>query len=252
MWPSSERKGAAIAALAFVALASNAPVRADEYYLRLTGGATSIGGENVSKGYENWIDIDSVAWSVEADSSWTRGGGASVGKPNPGAISWTQRFDSSVPSMYSYLLKGLEVPNAVIEYTRQSSGGETTYLQLHMEDLYFTELAFNGSSVSGAGVFRKISMTYWPQAADGGRDKPISVVWDIPAGSVGTTGALAPFVAGYGPGDLKGEGRALAALAAPNVALVPEPQTWAMVTAGLLLLGLALRRNRSLSGRVPS
>jgi type VI protein secretion system component Hcp len=230
--------------LAFVASASTIAVHADDYHLRLTGGSTSIVGEGTTEGYENWIDVDSVAWGVAADSSWTRGGGASIGKPNPGAISWIQGFDSSVPSMYSYMLKGLAVPNAVFEYTRQNGAGDTTYLQLNIEDLLFTELAFNGSSVAASGVFKKISMTYWPQDGSGGRDKPINVVWDIPAGTVGSNGALAAVVAGYGPGNLDGKGFALAALSAPNLAPVPEPETWAMVVSGLVLLGFALRRNR--------
>lgn len=252
MWPSSTVNGTAFAVFAFIASACAIPAHADDYYLRFTGGSTSIVGESTTEGYENWIDIDSVSWGVTADSSWTKGGGASVGKPNPGAISWIQSFDSSVPAMYSYMLKGLSVPNAVVEYTRSNGAGEATYLQLNIEDLFFTELAFNGSSVAGSGVFKKISMTYWPQDASGGRDKPINVVWDIPAGTVGSNGALAAFVAGYGPGNLEGKGAALAALSAPNLAPVPEPETWVMVVSGLVLVGFALRRNRVPASRALS
>lgn len=252
MWSSTVLRGAAVAAPAFVALAFAVPVQADEYYMRLTGKSPSIIGESTVKGYEHWIEIDSVSWSADAESSWTKGGGASVGKPNPGEIRWTQSFDSSVPSMFSYITTGLAVPNAVVEYTRNNGAGETTYLQINMSGLFFTELAFNGNTMSGAGVFKTISMTYWPESAKGGRDTPIGFTWDIPAGSVQTQGTLAAVVAGYGPGNLSGKGLALVALSTQDVALVPEPETWAMVVAGLLLVGFAVRRQVPVAGRVQS
>ena len=43
-------------------------------------------GDSTAKGHENWIRVSSVDWNVEALSSWTAGGGASVGKPMPGEI----------------------------------------------------------------------------------------------------------------------------------------------------------------------
>lgn len=252
MWSAKGLKGTTVVALAFVASASTVAVHAENYYMRLTGGTPSIIGESTVKGYEHWIDIDSVAWSVDAETSWTKGGGASVGKPNPGKISWTQTFDSSVPSMFSYITAGQAVDKAVVEYTRSTGGGETTYLQLNMGGLFFTDLAFNGNTMSASGVFKTISMTYWPEDPKGGRGKPISFDWDIPAGKVDTDGALAEFVAGYGPGNLSGKGLALAALSTQDVALVPEPETWAMVVAGLLLVGLAVRRQVPVAGRVQS
>ncbi len=51
-------------------------------------------GESIQKGKEKWIEIQGWDWEVEAETSWTRGGGASVGKPVPGAISWQHRFDT--------------------------------------------------------------------------------------------------------------------------------------------------------------
>ena len=45
-------------------------------------------GESIQKGKEKWIEINSWNWEVQAESSWTKGGGASVGKPNPGKISF--------------------------------------------------------------------------------------------------------------------------------------------------------------------
>ena len=41
-------------------------------------------GESIQKGKEKWVEIQGWDWEVEAETSWTKGGGASVGKPNPG------------------------------------------------------------------------------------------------------------------------------------------------------------------------
>ena len=48
-------------------------------------------GESIQKGKEKWIEIQGWDWEVEAESSWTKGGGASVGTPNPGKLSQTCR-----------------------------------------------------------------------------------------------------------------------------------------------------------------
>lgn len=226
---TSCRKRLIVVAIAALASVATAAARADEYFMRLSGGTPGIFGESVTKGYENWIELDSVAWGVTANTSWTQGGGASVGKPNPGDLMWSQSFDSSVPAMYSYLLSGKAVQLATVEYVHQGDSGPVTYLQLAMSGLFFTGLAFNGGDVSGSAVFKTITMTYWPLASDGTREKPIQVSWDIPAGTVGNTGSLPGVVAGYGGGDL-------------SPSPVPEPGTYALMLAGLLIIGVVARR----------
>jgi hypothetical protein len=43
-------------------------------------------GESIQKGKEKWVEILGWDWEVEAETSWTKGGGSSVGKPNPGKM----------------------------------------------------------------------------------------------------------------------------------------------------------------------
>ena len=45
-------------------------------------------GESLQKGKEKWIEIQGWDWEIEAETSWTKGGGASVGKPNPGKMNY--------------------------------------------------------------------------------------------------------------------------------------------------------------------
>ena len=51
-------------------------------------------GESIQKGKEKWIEIQGWDWEVEAETSWTKGGGASVGKPNPGKMNFEHYFDT--------------------------------------------------------------------------------------------------------------------------------------------------------------
>ena len=54
-------------------------------------------------GKEKWIELQSWEWEVEAESSWTKGGGASVGKPNPGKLTWEHYFDRSSHLLLGYI-----------------------------------------------------------------------------------------------------------------------------------------------------
>jgi hypothetical protein len=50
--------------------------------------------------------VTAYSWGVTADSSWTKGGGTSVGKPNPSAVHFTKLIDSSsVPTLQKIRLR---------------------------------------------------------------------------------------------------------------------------------------------------
>jgi type VI secretion system secreted protein Hcp len=49
-------------------------------------------GESVQKGKKNWVEIRAWDWEVDAETSWTKGGGASVGKPHPGSMNFEHYF----------------------------------------------------------------------------------------------------------------------------------------------------------------
>src|SRR5258706_7793086 len=63
-------------------------------------------GESKLVEFPNWIEIQSWDWEVESETSWTKGGGASVGKPNPGKMNWEHYFDKSSPVILRYICSG--------------------------------------------------------------------------------------------------------------------------------------------------
>lgn len=209
-------------------------------YLRL---GASGKGESTDFGYDNWTEIEGVAWNIEAESSWAKGGGASVGKPTPGSLSWSQTMDRSVLKVFGDIVSGKNAGEVTLEFVRDGWNGPVTYMQLYLKDVYFTGLDFDDTNVAGSMVFKEITQTLWAFDESGRREKPVSFTWNIPSGSFDLSGTPAPELTGFGRGNLDGN------LAASSVGLppsapapVPEPESQAMLLAGLALLWAAARR----------
>ena len=103
-------------------------------------------GESIQKGRERWIEINGWSWGVDAQSSWTKGGGASVGKPNPGALTWEHPFDlASIPIM-GYLCTGKSFPKAELQMAKTTGKGTPeTYLTVTMEGVFITKVSTSGT-----------------------------------------------------------------------------------------------------------
>ena len=81
-------------------------------------------GESIERGKEKWIEIQGWDWEIEAESSWTKGGGASVGKPQPGRLTWEQYFDSSSAAVLGRICTGTDFPKAQLQMLRTTDAAE--------------------------------------------------------------------------------------------------------------------------------
>src|SRR5512144_627776 len=81
-------------------------------------------GESLQKGKEKWIELQGWDWEVEAESSWTKGGGASVGKPNPGKMNWEHYFDTSSCMVLKYICTGQAFEQVELHMLK-GTGGNT-------------------------------------------------------------------------------------------------------------------------------
>lgn len=213
-----------------------APARAG-LYLRLGTGDSVIAGDNPSLGHENWIAID--AFSTGASGVGAPGRPLSVQD-----MSWTQRLDATSPVVLANLLAGKAIGQATLEQVAiDAAGRPMTMLQQALNDVVFTSFSLgvdaNGdASVNTTMAFTSYTQTNWLLLNDGQRIGPLSVGYDVLKGQR-MTAALASDVVGFGLGRLDGT----EVVSPPPI---PEPQTWALLLAGLAgVLVMARRQGAS-------
>jgi type VI secretion system secreted protein Hcp len=147
-------------------------------------------GESIQKGKEKWIEIQAWDWEVEAETSWTKGGGASVGKPVPGKMSFEHYFDTSSAVILGYICTGKAFPKAELQMTKTTAkGSPETYFTMTMEGAFITRVSNSGTEAGNVlqkveMVFKTVKIDYKPQnTKDGTLGAAKTYSWDIPAGT---------------------------------------------------------------------
>ncbi len=173
-------------ALTPAAVAALNPIQAEaaNYYLKLDG----IAGESTDKMHKEWIDLQSWSFGLTADSSWTKGGGASVGKPNPGPMAITFTLNKASPTLYSTLSSGKVISSATLAAAKNTSAGSTTdFYTIKLEGVYLTSAKTGGSSGDIAGPVETFTMIYrsavWSYSTLDSKGtvsgKPVTFGWDF-------------------------------------------------------------------------
>jgi type VI secretion system Hcp family effector len=147
-------------------------------------------GESIQKSREKWIEIQNWNWEIEAESSWTKGGGASVGKPNPGKISFEHFFDSASIVIMGYICTGKAFPKVEIQMAKTTGRGTPeTYFTMKMEGAFITKV-FNAGNHEGIVtqlvqmIFKTVAIEYKMQDNKTGALSAGKIFnWDIPAGT---------------------------------------------------------------------
>ena len=147
-------------------------------------------GESIQKGKEKWIEIQGWDWEVEAETSWTKGGGASVGKPNPGKMNWEHYFDTSSTVILGYICTGKAFPKVELQMMKTTgSATPETYFTMTMEGAFITKVSNSGTEEGN--VVQKVEMVFKTVKIDYKRQNPKDGTlgaartynWDIPAGT---------------------------------------------------------------------
>jgi type VI secretion system Hcp family effector len=147
-------------------------------------------GESIQKGKEKWVEIQGWDWEVEAETSWTKGGGASVGKPNPGKMSIKHYFDTSSTVILGYICTGKAFPKVQLQMMKTTGKGSLEpYFTMTMEGAFITKVTNNGMEEGDVVqkvemVFKTVKIEYKPQNyKDGTLGAVKTYNWDIPAGT---------------------------------------------------------------------
>ena len=154
-------------------------------------------GESKQAPYDKprpWIELQSWDWEVEAETSWTKGGGAAVGKPSPGKMNWEHVFDRSSNTILAYICTGKSFPKVILEMCKSTGQGKgrQPFFTITMNEVFMTKVTQAATEEGNVTqkvemVFKKIQIDYSQQgvsaSAPGTLSNAGTFVWDIPSGT---------------------------------------------------------------------
>ena len=143
--------------------------------------------------YRDWIEIQGWEWEVEAETSWTKGGGASVGKPSPNKMSWEHYWDRSSATLLVYICTGASFDSIRLEMCKATGQGKPqTFYSILMRDAFITKVNQSANEEGNVVqkiemVFKEITIEYFQQGLvptnPGALKQATKFYWDIPGGS---------------------------------------------------------------------
>jgi type VI secretion system secreted protein Hcp len=170
---------------AAVAALAPAPIEAaTTYFLKIEG----IPGDSADKLHKEWIELQGWSFGVTSDSSWTKGGGAGVGKPVAGPMAVTASLSKASPVLYSYIAQGRVIPSATLAVSRTAaSGSAADYYTVKLENVYLTSAKTGGATGDGGLPAESFTMVYktanWSYSVLDSKGavsgKPVSFTYDF-------------------------------------------------------------------------
>jgi type VI secretion system secreted protein Hcp len=159
-------------------------------------------GEGFQKGHagaDGWVECDDWSWEVESATSFTKGTGASVGKPVPGTFSFSHNYDKSSPTLMSMIVKGAHFALMQVDMLKTTGAdtGPKLYFQLKAKDVFITKVSSKGSGDGTVTqdiecVFKEVALGYKMQKNDGKLDSAVrDFKWNIAKMSNAISGDIA-------------------------------------------------------------
>jgi type VI secretion system secreted protein Hcp len=139
-------------------------------------------------GANGWIEISDWSWDIEADTSFLKGAGASVGKPTPQNLTISHYYDTASPVIMSKIVQGKhfgKVHIVMLKQTGDQSGKGEPYFGITASEVFITKVSSKGSEDGSVTqdvemVFKTVAIGYKPQELKGGGlDKQQDFIWDI-------------------------------------------------------------------------
>jgi type VI secretion system Hcp family effector len=157
-------------------------------FIKLTGPKGKVVGESMQDGHKDEIEIDDFNWEVTSDTSFTKGGGASVGKAMPGVCSWSHYYDTASPMIMLNCVIGTTFPEVKATMCKQTGDSKPeVYFTATMSDCYITKATINAGEDGSVKqsvemVFKAIKIGYKKQLNSGKLDSTEkSFKWDVPS-----------------------------------------------------------------------
>ena len=109
--------------------------------------------------YKGWIELQAWDWEVEAETSWTKGGGAAVGKPAPGKLNWEHNWDRSSNTILTFISTGRAFPEVKLEMCKSTGErGRKKFFSILMKEAFITKV--NQAATDEGNVTQKVEMVF--------------------------------------------------------------------------------------------
>jgi type VI secretion system Hcp family effector len=157
-------------------------------FIRFDGIKDGESTHETHNGTKGWIEISDWSWDIEADTSFLKGAGASVGKPQPGSLSFSHYYDTASPTIMLKIVQGKhfdKVHIVMLKQTGDESGKGAPYFGITAEEAFITKVSSKGAEDGSVTqdvemVFKTVAVGYQPQKLEGGGlDKQRDFTWDI-------------------------------------------------------------------------
>jgi type VI secretion system secreted protein Hcp len=157
-------------------------------FIRFEGIPDGESTHSSHNGTKGWIEISDWEWTIEADTSFLKGAGASVGKPQPASLSFSHYYDKASPVIMKKIVQGKHFTKATIVMLKQTGaedGQGEPYFGIRMEEAFITKVSSKGSEDGSVTqdvemVFKVIAVGYCPQKlTGGGLAEQVDFMWNI-------------------------------------------------------------------------
>jgi type VI secretion system secreted protein Hcp len=149
-----------------------------------------VKGESMQDGHggdKGWIEIGDWNWDIEAETSFMKGGGASVGKPTPGTLSFSHFWDLSSSVLLTKIVSGTHFDTVTIHMLKQTgdtTGKPATYFELVAKDAFVTKVSTKAGDDGSLNqdvdmVFKQVVCGYKAQKNTGELEGSIPFNWNI-------------------------------------------------------------------------
>jgi type VI secretion system Hcp family effector len=145
-------------------------------------------GESRQKNFDSGhIEIDGFSWEVTSETSFDKGGGASVGKAISGRATFSHYYDTASPTIMAFCVQGKHF--GTVTATMCKSTGDKfpkPYWVATMKAVYITKANTQADDSGNVKqdvemVFKEIEIKYFKQKDDGSLEgSPKTFAWNIP------------------------------------------------------------------------
>jgi len=145
----------------------------------------NVNGESRTKGFENWIDVDSWSWGASNAGSFHIAKGGGSGKANFNDLSLTKPVDMATPILMKSVAQGVHFPKAKLVLRKAGGAKPLDYLIIEFEELMVTSLSTGGTGDEDRLIesitlnFAKFKLNYTEQTEDGGAGKSSPFAFSI-------------------------------------------------------------------------